>query len=103
MVAVTLTREQWATIFEDASPPSFGELVTALDGRDFTDEDPTALINEGIESGLLAEDQDAAGALTVYTLSLTVQMTVETRSCRRYPYSERGRVRYTVTGCQRVV
>jgi len=65
-----LTREQWATILEETSPATFGELVATLQERDFVPGGPAALVEDASAGdGPLVEDEDASGAFTVYRLA----------------------------------
>jgi hypothetical protein len=64
-----VTREQWATVVNGASPPTFGELVATLEERDLVPGEPSALVEAAIsEDGPLIEDEGASSAFAVYRL-----------------------------------
>lgn len=66
----SLTREQWGTVLEDASPPTFGEIVATLQERDLVPGDPAALVEEAIsDGGPLVKDEDAGGSFRVYRVA----------------------------------
>jgi len=67
----SLTREQWATVLDEASPATFGELVATLEDleAEFVPGEPTAVVEAAISpDGPLTEDEDAGGAFAVYRL-----------------------------------
>jgi len=65
----SLTREKWGAVLQDASPPTFGEIVATLQERDLVPGDPAALVEDAVDGdGPLVEDVDAAGAFAVYRL-----------------------------------
>lgn len=68
MSDASLTREQWATVLDEASPATFGELVATLENRDFVPNDPSALVEDAITDGPLVEDEDVDGSFAVYRL-----------------------------------
>ena len=65
----SMTREQWATVLEDTSPPTFGELVATLEERDFIPGEPAVLVEGATaDDGPLTEDDEAGGSFPVYRL-----------------------------------
>ena|GEM_PF-1151501 len=67
----SLTREQWATVLDEASPATVGELVATLEDleAEFVPAEPAALVEGAISpDGPLTEDDDASGMWEVYRL-----------------------------------
>ncbi|RLM87903.1 hypothetical protein, partial [Haloarcula sp. Atlit-7R] len=67
MSETSLSREQWETVVDEASPATFGELVAVLEERDYVPGDPASLVEAGVENGPLVVTDDS-GSFAVYSL-----------------------------------
>ncbi|MEE6210831.1 hypothetical protein U3A55_11800 [Salarchaeum sp. III] len=55
---MTLSQAQWATVLDDATPPTYGEIVDVLESKDLIDEPAARLVDDALDDEVLVETDD---------------------------------------------